>query len=212
MKGPTDELTGFAALPVCEQWERQSDPPPGATVEIGRASTRNGLLLHLPDATSSQSLRIVLLRAFDLAARERVRLINDPGWWAVMVAGASIGAKAGARRMRAASMLRPGGRAENGGRAALHAVLVVEPARRMVERALWPLARLKTEWVWEDLRRDAALQLGPSDQELLWYAEAEGIDAHVDELLRAFSYGVIEWAPESRNSGWRGVQRASALD
>jgi hypothetical protein len=168
--------------------------PGVATIEVGHAQTRTGIIVELPTGTLS-TVRMALESAFDRAGRLAGRRVDDPGWWSALVCAAALDVVGSASVQRTPT------------RGSTHAVLVVERGSMLHPRPAWPLARLKPDGPWLDLRGETALAVGPSDSELQAYAVSVGIDRPVGDLLRMFEFGVIEWEPTAP-AGRRGLRSA----
>lgn len=184
---------------VHERRERTGRPGL-ATIEVGHAQTRTGIIVQVEGLLNRVELRGVLERAFDDAAAMRAsrRVVTDPGWWAIIIGRAAL-------RFGRASVQRV---PERG---ALHAVVLVERGRMLEEHGAWPLVRLGAGARHHllDLRGPAALALGPSDAELAAYGEASGVPGAVHELRRLWDLGALEWESDSTyRHGRRGIRAA----
>lgn len=169
-----------------------------ATIEVGHAESRTGIIVQLDGVTTHDRVRLVLESAFDRAGRIRAHRVTDPGWWAALIAASALDVVGTASIQRTPA------------RAAVHSILVVERGSMVNPRPLWPLARLRPSSSWLDLRGETALAVGPSDAELEAYARAAGIDVPTSELLRMFNFGVLEWESGDVRGRRRGLIHAGA--
>ncbi len=166
-----------------------------ATVEIGHTESRTGIIVQV--GKSRTEVRTLLERAFDVAGRQLRRGVTDPGWWAACVcaAGIEMGLSPSVQRVPS--------------RGEVHVLLAVERGRMVEDRPPWPLVQLRIDGPWLDLRGEAALRLGPSDDELRAYADGAGVDAPAFELARMFELGVLEWTPGAAPLEGRRLVRAA---
>lgn len=153
-----------------------------STIEIGHEGVRNGFILRIDSVTSSQRLRAILERAFEIAGEMPKPMTWSAGWWAIMV-GVAANEVARCELLRVPE------------RFARHVVVRVPRSRSMLDNYPdWPDVRLAATRPWLDLRGPAALRHGPSDAELLRYGAGAGIDEPASELRRMFDLGVLEWS------------------
>lgn len=155
-----------------------------ATIELGHARTRTGLMVQVPRC-SGEDLRRLLTSALDRAAEQRSRALGSPGWWAALVCGAALQAR---RLPEVQRVPAPGER---------HVVVLVDEAPGLLPGgASWPLVRLSPGGSWLDLRSPRALELGPSDAELAFYGRGAGLDSPAHGLRRLWDVGVLVWSPD----------------
>lgn len=161
------------------------------TIECKHPSTRVGIVVEVEGSFGPRSVRAILQRAFDVAGSESVRRVGDPGWWALVVGRAAM--EFGPARVQRVVDV-----------AALHATVEVQSSRMVEVRPAWPMVQLKLDGPWLDVRGESALACGPSDDELLAYAERVGADGlGLESLVRMFDMGVIEWASGEPAAGKR---------
>lgn len=150
------------------------------TFEIKRESTRHGIFIEVEGTDSIQAARKMSALAFELAGSQSIRRVTDPGWWALMFGWACVG-------FGPARVLRTPLHADR------HVVVRVEAGRLAEYRPDWPMVLLTDGGGWVDPRGPAALRHGPSDRELREFADSRGLVVTIEELMRMFDMGVVEW-------------------
>lgn len=173
------------------------------TIEIGRASTRHGMVVRIEGLTSGILWRTLLESAFDVAGRSTPVRPSEAGWWAGIICAAAL------MEGRSPVVLRPGELDQLTG-TGRHVWMRLEPARMLEAAPAWPMVKLAPTMPWLDLRGETCLAHGPTDAELRAYVDREGIhvDVSLHEIRALFEIGVLEWSKPERVSGQRQVQRA----
>lgn len=162
-----------------------------ATVEIGHAATKNGVLIRLDGVSSAGLLEVLLRNAFSLAVEQEDRLVGDSGWWAAVVCAAAL------RAGRLAAVERVSNR-----RSSLHACVVVQSSPMLAEYPDWPVVRIR-DGALMDLRPEEVLA-EPSDGDLLRFADGVGVQSGPALLRDLFHEGILDWSPDvCRRTGFR---------
>lgn len=173
----------FADVEAFESRRRRAKADHFATVEVGHAESRTGIIVRVEHLGSN--LEPFMACVFDRAGSidEHLRRVTDPGWWVAVVCAQALAVG------RPACVLRVPERSK------LHGAIVVERGSLADVSPTWPLVRLQSPLRrMLDLRPESVLELGPCDDDLKRYAVDAHIDADVSSLRSMFDLGVLEWA------------------
>lgn len=162
---------------------------PFATIEVAHPESKSGIIVRVELIRALSGVEILLAETMELAASVplNARRVNDPGWWAGLICATALEGHYPASIMRGAH------------RSCRHASLIVARGVMIEDWPEWPVVRLGLSKILLDLRGEAAMRLGPSDSDLLAYAEREGkSDEWGVVLLRnMFDQGVLAWGQSS---------------
>lgn len=164
-------------------------------VEVVREGSRRGFVLMV-EARSPHHLREIIADASDVMARwpAEHRASNVPG-----VVALAIGSAAMLEGVRV-ELLRDIAAAQ------VDAQVVCPPGRVAELVRPWPLVHMSGRVL--DVRGDAALSLGPSDDDARRYARWAGMDSSPHEIQRLFELGVLRWSEDEGRDGYRMLEPA----
>jgi hypothetical protein len=134
-----------------------------ATIEVVFPETRKGIVVQVEGAMP-RHLEQIIRGAAQIGAgfEAELRRVNDPGWWAALVCAAALHHRFAASVQR---IHRP---------APTHARIEVVRGTIVHLHPTWPSFKIDSSQL-VDIRPESILEAGPSDMDLLRYAEAIGI-------------------------------------
>jgi hypothetical protein len=183
----------FSDPAIIRERMRRASSGRAATLELGHAEARSGVVVRFELIDSPGALEAMLVRVVEFAANipTNLQAVTDPGWWAGIACAHALSEGVRASIMRGSTRHR------------VHAVGVVARGAMLDEFPEWPLFRVGVGAL-RDLRSEDACRT-PSDADLLTYAEAAQVRADSRLLRQMFEVGVLGWGGVDDRTGRRRI-------